>query len=131
MLKYYAPMPRKKSKLAKRQEWLKSTEELVKKKPREFIIGFATLLILLIVFIYTTLRFYQQNRTLKTTTQIQKEQITPSQSAEKYYRMQEGESLWDVAGREYGNPYLYPTLVELNNLSSPDNVEPGMKIRIR
>lgn len=124
-------MVKKKVILTQREKWLKSAEGLIKKQPREFMIGFVTLLILLMLSVYLTIYFAWQNRQAKTKITMQEKQIQQSQSAAKYYQMQPGESLWDVAQKEYGDPYLYPTLVELNQLSSPDVVEPGMKIRVR
>lgn len=124
-------MVKKKVILTQREKWLKSAEGLIKKQPREFMIGFVTLLILLMLSVYLTIYFAWQNRQAKTKITMQEKQIQQSQSVAKYYQMQQGESLWDVAQKEYGDPYLYPTLVELNQLSSPDVVEPGMKIRVR
>ncbi len=111
--------------------WLKIAKSLIKKQPREFMIGFISSIFLLVLFIYLTLYYYRQIQTKPSITGTEEQQVSVTQPLPKYYQMQPGESLWDVAQKEYGNPYLYPTLVELNQLSSPDLVEPGMKIRIR
>lgn len=124
-------MAKKKVILNQREKWLKSAEGLIKKQPREFMIGFVTLIILLLLSVYLTLYFAWQNIQANTKIIMQEKQIQQNKSAAKYYQMQQGESLWDVAQKEYGDPYLYPTLVELNNLETPDAVEPGMKIRVR
>jgi|GEM_PF-4380253 len=55
--------------------------------------------------------------------------VVPTQN--KYHLLKEGESLWEVAEKEYGNPYLYPTIIELNRINSPDFTNPGTKIRVR
>lgn len=124
-------MPKNKTKITKGQQWLKLTQSLIKKKPREFVAGLITFGFILFFGSYFAFRLYQQKPVDKIKVKTPVENISPTPETTKYYQMKEGESLWDVSQREYGNPYLYPTLVELNNLSSPDLVEPGMKIRIR
>jgi len=125
-------MPAKKVKKPESLAWLESAEKLIKKQPREFMIGFLTLSLLLMFFVYLSFFYYHQAQTGSMANKSKKEESpTPTVSTEKYYQLKNGESLWDVAEKELGNPYLYPTLVELNNLSSPDMVEPGAKIRVK
>ncbi|MFA6005207.1 MAG: LysM domain-containing protein [Patescibacteria group bacterium] len=57
--------------------------------------------------------------------------ITPTSAELKYYTVQEGESLWDVASRAYGNPYEYTKLLDLNNIANPDTVDPGTRLRVQ
>lgn len=95
------------------------------------MIGFICLAGLLIIFAYLTVYFY--SRTLPSSKpEIRKTSADlPTNSQAKYYILKEGESLSDVAEREYGDGQRYPTLIELNNLQNPDLVEPGMKIRVK
>jgi nucleoid-associated protein YgaU len=53
---------------------------------------------------------------------------TPQQT----YIMQENESLWDVAVREYGDGFRYTEIIEANPdiITNPDYVPPGTKIVI-
>lgn len=102
---------------------------LVKKKPLEFWIGLFILLLMLFLTSYLFISWTVNPFSLKKKVKIT--EISPTPVAEKFYILNEGESLWDVAQREYGNPLLYPTLVELNKLNSPDLTEPGMRIRVK
>lgn len=58
--------------------------------------------------------------------------ISPSitKNPEKTYTMQENETLWDVAVREYGDGFRYTEIIEANNFENPDYVPPGTKIII-
>ena len=56
---------------------------------------------------------------------------TPEPSTDTYI-MQEGESLWDIAVRFYGDGFEYVRIVEANKdaISNPDFVPPGTEIVI-
>jgi len=42
-----------------------------------------------------------------------------------YYTVQEGDSLWTIAVRAYGDGYKWVDIANRNNLSSPDIIHPG------
>ncbi|MBI4079581.1 MAG: LysM peptidoglycan-binding domain-containing protein [Candidatus Levybacteria bacterium] len=46
------------------------------------------------------------------------------------YTVGEGESLWDIAVRAYGDGYQWPRIVEANKLENPDYVPPGTVLKI-
>ena len=123
-------MTKKKKSIKRQKNWLESAKKLIKTKPREFVTGLLTLSLVLSMLVFLILSSYSPKNYWPKSGKSQPE-VTVIQPSPRFHIMQEGESLWDVANREYNNPYLYPTLVELNNLSSPDVVEPGMKIRVR
>lgn len=57
--------------------------------------------------------------------------VSPASNAKgKIYVMQENESLWDIAVREYGDGFAYTRIIEANNFENPDYVPPGTKIII-
>ena len=41
-----------------------------------------------------------------------------------------GDTLWDIAARYLGDPFLYPELAKLSRISDPDLIYPGDLIRI-
>lgn len=52
-------------------------------------------------------------------------------SAQKTYVLQDGEGLWDVAVKFYGDGYKWTVISDANGLTdNPDNVAPGMKLVI-
>lgn len=55
------------------------------------------------------------------------ELVTPKHST---YTVQHGDTLWNIALREYGNPYVYPGIAEGNNLPDPNMVEAGTILRL-
>ncbi len=58
-------------------------------------------------------------------TQTQDAKIT-----ESFYVVKEGEGLWDIAVRAYGDGYKWPDIVKANNLQNPDIITPGTTIKI-
>jgi nucleoid-associated protein YgaU len=46
------------------------------------------------------------------------------------YTLKEGESLFDIALRAYGDGYRWPEISAANNLSNPDVIEPGTVLKI-
>jgi len=124
-------MPKRK-KIEKRIDNITQAKQIIKSKPWEFGLGVIALFGLVGLFIYLSLVYYpkaEKQVTFKPAPSPAK--AASEKSLKREYVLQTGESLWQVAEREYGNPNLYPTIVELNKLESPDAVEPGMKIRIR
>lgn len=51
-------------------------------------------------------------------------------TSQKTYVLQEGEGLWDVAVKFYGDGYRYTEIIEANKLENPDYVEPGTRLII-
>lgn len=49
---------------------------------------------------------------------------------QRTYILQEGESLWDVAVKFYGDGYRYTEIIDANKLENPDYVPPGTRLII-
>jgi len=49
---------------------------------------------------------------------------------QKTYIIQDGEGLWDVAVKFYGDGYQWTKIADANHLEDPDNVDPGTKLII-
>ena len=115
----------------KKKDMLIQAEKIVKDNPREFLLGFLSLGVLF--FLTTTAIGYLffQNSSIKINSFKQLEKKQQTTNNKQYHIMKKGESLWDVAQNYYGDPYLYPKIIELNKLSSPDFIEPGTKIRVK
>ena len=65
-----------------------------------------------------------------TTTPID-ESLDVTQTETKTYTLQEGEGLWDVAVKFYGDGNRWVEIAEENNLTdNPDNVPPGTELVI-
>jgi len=58
--------------------------------------------------------------------------ISHSQTQEiKDYTVASGDTLWDISGKELGDPFLWPKIWQENPaISNPDRLYPGQKIRI-
>ncbi|MGE2714431.1 LysM peptidoglycan-binding domain-containing protein [Mycolicibacterium litorale] len=46
------------------------------------------------------------------------------------YVVQEGDTLWDIATRFYGNPLKYRLLASVNRIANPDVITPGQQLTI-
>jgi hypothetical protein len=46
------------------------------------------------------------------------------------YTIRYGDTLWDIAGAFYRNPWLYPRIARYNNIRNPDRIISGTTIRI-
>ena len=46
------------------------------------------------------------------------------------YRIRWGDTLWDIAGAFYRNPWLYPRIARFNNIRNPDLIISGTTIRV-
>lgn len=123
-------MVKKKKQRTQKQKIFGKAKSLIKRSRIEFVIGLGFLTALIILVAYSAFGKVQKNQTPQPLEKTEKTKTKPKQDNNSYV-LKEGESLWDVADKEYGNPYLYPTLTILNNLTSPDMIEPGMKIKIR
>lgn len=58
--------------------------------------------------------------------------VTPvvTKQIQRTYILQDGEGLWDVAVKFYGDGYQWTKIAAANHLQDPDNVNPGTKIII-
>ena len=58
--------------------------------------------------------------------------VSHSQTEEiKDYTVASGDTLWDISGKELGDPFLWPKIWQENPaISNPDRLYPGQKIRI-
>lgn len=58
--------------------------------------------------------------------------ISLSQTLEiKDYTVASGDTLWNISGKELGDPFLWPKIWQENpNIANPDRLYPGQKIRI-
>jgi len=81
---------------------------------------------IIFVYAYQTREEVKNQRVLNSTVSP-----TPEPTVDKYI-MQEGESLWDVAVRFYGDGFEYLKIVEANKdiILNPDFVPPGTEIVI-
>lgn len=48
--------------------------------------------------------------------------------SQKEYIVQEGEGLWQIAEKVYGDGEAWTSIMRANNLSSPEAISPGMKL---
>ena len=46
------------------------------------------------------------------------------------YTVQQGDTLWDIAERVYGDGTQYPKIAEASGISNPDHIEPGQVLTI-
>lgn len=73
---------------------------------------------------------------IDTVTDLKAKQAIETQSLERKNEMQtievaEGDSLWDIALRTYGNGHDYPRIFKANpGIKDPDRIEAGMHLRI-
>lgn len=58
--------------------------------------------------------------------------ISLSQTLEiKDYKVNSGDTLWNISGKELGDPFLWPKVWQENReIANPDKIYPGQKIRI-
>jgi nucleoid-associated protein YgaU len=47
-----------------------------------------------------------------------------------WYRIVWGDTLWDLAGTYYRNPWLYPRLAKANKIPNPDLIIAGHRLFI-
>jgi nucleoid-associated protein YgaU len=55
---------------------------------------------------------------------------TPAQAEGVWYRIVWGDTLWDLAGTYYRNPWLYPRLAKANKIANPDLIIAGHRLFI-
>lgn len=58
--------------------------------------------------------------------------LSLSQTQEiKDYKVNSGDTLWNISGKELGDPFLWPKIWQENpEIANPDRIYPGQKIRI-
>ncbi len=54
----------------------------------------------------------------------------PSAAEGIWYRIVWGDTLWDLAGTYYRNPWLYPRLAKANKIPNPDLIIAGHRLFI-
>jgi hypothetical protein len=59
-----------------------------------------------------------------------RERALSSPDKTKLYIVKQGESLWEIANKEYGTPILWRYIAEKNNIDNPRNIEAGMGLII-
>ena len=57
-------------------------------------------------------------------------EVEPSAAAGLWYEVKWGDTLWDIAGTYYRNPWLYPKIARENGISNPDLIFAGTRIFI-
>ena len=53
------------------------------------------------------------------------------ESGELVYRVRPGDTLWDIAEGLLGDPFLYPLVAGLSNISNPHLIRPGQLVRMQ
>lgn len=61
---------------------------------------------------------------------LEKVRDTSSKEIEKTYKVKEGDTLYNIAKKQLGDGEKYRTLMKLNNLSNPLDIEIGQVIRL-
>jgi nucleoid-associated protein YgaU len=64
------------------------------------------------------------------TTLSDKEKKLESGDRTKVYTLKQGDSLWQIAGDEYGDPVLWRPIAKTNKIVNPRVLEVGMQIVI-
>jgi nucleoid-associated protein YgaU len=54
----------------------------------------------------------------------------PVAAPETFYRIKQGDTLWDISATYYRNPWLYPRLARANSIRNPDLIFAGTRIVI-
>ena len=55
---------------------------------------------------------------------------TQAQTNQNEYEVKKGDSLWKIALTTYGSGYEWKEIASLNNLSNPDVIDEGMKLKM-
>lgn len=70
------------------------------------------------------------NVTLKECTEIRRRERTHSSDRTKMWTVKQGDSLWFIAEKEYGNPALWRPIAEANKIDNPRVLKTGMELTI-
>lgn len=57
-------------------------------------------------------------------------QALPTGDATRRYTVQDGDTLWDIADRQLGDPTRWSSIAEENQLAQPDAISPGRELRL-
>lgn len=66
----------------------------------------------------------------KTTVSTTKSRDSSSKITPKTYKVKEGDTLWGIAKREFGDGERYKDIAELNKISNPDLIQIGQELRL-
>lgn len=95
------------------------------------ILGAIVVFVIFVLFMFVFIKGNEGSKEIETI------DVTPDASPSanpnfKTHTMQENESLWDVAVREYGDGFRYIEIIEANKdvITNPDFVPPGTQIKI-
>jgi hypothetical protein len=58
------------------------------------------------------------------------EPVVPEPPAAVHYRLRWGDTLWDIAGTYYNNPWLYRSIAQYNGIQNPSHIVSGTDILI-
>ena len=138
-------MPKKKSTKKK----LKEKQKVVVKQNKlnlsdsfiSLFLGVIIVVIFLILFILTvkTLVSRSQNTTMSISSTKTTDKVTPSPQkapgkssaiTDRTYVVKEGDHLWDISVRAYGDGFRWVDIVSANNLSNPNTLVTGMVLKI-
>jgi nucleoid-associated protein YgaU len=56
--------------------------------------------------------------------------LATATAPEKNYSVIEGDNLWDISIREYGDGYAWPKIAKYNSLTNPDRIDPGTILKL-
>ena len=68
--------------------------------------------------------------TLKECTELKRKEITHSSDRTKTWTVKQGDSLWFIAEKEYGDSGLWRSIAEANKIDNPRVLKPGMELTI-
>jgi nucleoid-associated protein YgaU len=58
------------------------------------------------------------------------EPVVPEPPSVVHYRLRWGDTLWDIAGTYYDNPWLYRSIAQYNGIQNPSHIISGTEILI-
>lgn len=70
------------------------------------------------------------NITLKECAEIKRREILHSSDRTKRWTTKQGDSLWFIAEKEYGDPAFWRPIAEANNINNPRVLKPGIELAI-
>jgi len=86
--------------------------------------------IIVVVAIAAVVVAFVKGNDYKVDTAPLEETVGEITAEEQKYVLQEGEGLWDVAIKFYGDGFQWVKIVEVNNLENPDFIPPGTELII-
>jgi LysM repeat protein len=58
-------------------------------------------------------------------------ETTTRKTTVQEYKVQEGDCLWRICDRLFGDPELYPQVATLNQIANPDLIHPGQRLQFK